>query len=225
MTKSNKYHQLTLPKIPHYDKKTYNPYTLFDHWFYHKSRDIDWVGDVYHYWDKFIDTPIKNVTQGVTNLYKYFGVIWKNREWDSKFTYDLLQRKIEIQREYLINRNSFQSTDIRNRDMTLILNLIERTKNEYYSDEPFDYYDLKIEFIELDETYEGKKVSRMESEYSNERYDEYLVKYPRISKIVKEQHPDKNDHDLCMEVGFQLQQKCNRILHKLLEEKLIEFWD
>lgn len=220
-----KYNPLIIPSKSIHDRKTYNPYTLFDHWFYNKARDHDWVENIYHYWDKFIDTPVSNITQGMKNLYNYFWVIWKNREWDGVFTYDLLQRKIELQRKYLINRNSFQSTNTRNRDMTLILNLIERCKNDYYSYEPFDYYDLNINFIELDETYEGKKLSRMESEYSNERYDEYLKKYPRTAKLFIEKYPDKNDHDLCMEIGFHLQQKCNRLLHKLLQEKLMDFWD
>jgi hypothetical protein len=219
----NKYKQLTLPKKSYHNRKIYNPYTLFDHWFYKKSKDIDWVDNIYHYWDKFIDTPINNVTQGITNLYKYFRVIWKNREWDYVFTYELLQRKIEVQREYLINRNSFTSTDIRNRDMTLILNLLERTKTDYYSDEPFDYYDLNINFVKVENS--KQELYTMESKYSNERYNEYLEKYPRTVKLVKEKYTEKNDHDLCMEVGHHLQQKCNRILHKLLEEKLEGFWD
>jgi hypothetical protein len=219
----NKYKPLTLPKKSYHNRKIYNPYTLFDHWFYKKSKDIDWVDNIYHYWDRFIDTPINNVTQGITNLYNYFWVIWKNREWDGVFTYELLQRKIEIQRKYLINRNSFVSTEQTNRDMTLILNLLNRVRNEYYADEYFDYYDLKVNFIRTEDTHQ--ELYTMDSEYSNERYDEYLSKYPRTVKLIKTQHPELTDHELCMSVGQHLQEKCHRILHKLLEEKLEGFWD
>jgi hypothetical protein len=215
--------KLPIPHKPHYDRKTYNPYTLFDHWLYRLSNKYEFVSSIYRVWNKFIDTPIKNISYGIENLYNYFWVIWRNREWDGAFTYELLQRKIEIQRKYLINRNSFVSTEQTNRDMTLILNLLNRVQNEYYADEYFDYYDLKLDFVRTEDTHQ--ELYTIESEYSNERYDEYLSKYPRTVKLVKSQYPELTDHDLCGRVGQHLQEKCHRILHRMLEDKLMGFWD
>ena len=73
------------------------------------------------------------------NLIKWAPIIWHDRDWDGAFTMTILQKKIEMQRKYLVERSAFLSINQTNRDMTNALNLIERLQHDYYDMEYLDY--------------------------------------------------------------------------------------
>ena len=43
----------------------------------------------------------KDIKQGFKNLWKWLPVIWKDRDWDTHFIYELLKKKLEINIIYL----------------------------------------------------------------------------------------------------------------------------
>jgi hypothetical protein len=93
-----KYTKLTLPVDSAWDRKTWRSYTP------------SWL---------------KSFVDSTQNVIKWLPVIWKDRHWDDYYITKILQRKIELQRDYLVKAN--RHTDI-NRDnfwMTVVLNLIE----------------------------------------------------------------------------------------------------
>jgi hypothetical protein len=166
---------------------------------------------------------IRNFLTGCNNLIKWFPTIWNDRDWDGNFILKILQKKIEFQRKELVNANRHTRIESDNRDMTLALNLLERVKEEYYSLECMDYWDSEILFDDVPENSELKSI---EVNTTTERYDEYLSKYPSSVRALTKEHGEELDKQrLCLMVSNYNHKKANKLLFRVLEEKLAFWWD
>lgn len=166
---------------------------------------------------------IRNFLTSCNNLIKWFPTIWNDRDWDGNFILKILQKKIEFQRKELVNANRHTRIESDNRDMTLALNLLERVKEEYYSLECMDYWDSEIVFDDVPENPELKSI---EVNTTTERYDEYLSKYPSSVRALTKEHGEELDKQrLCLMVSNYNHKKANKLLFRVLEEKLAFWWD
>jgi len=161
---------------------------------------------------------IRNFLTSCNNLIKWFPTIWNDRDWDGHYILKILQKKIEFQRKELVNANRHTRIESDNRDMTLALNLLERVKEEYYSLECMDYWDSEIVFDNVPENPELKSV---EVNTTAERYDEYLAKYPSSVRALTKEHGEELDKErLCLMVSNYNHKKANKLLFRILEERL-----
>jgi len=166
---------------------------------------------------------IRNFLTSCNNLIKWFPTIWYDRDWDGHFILKILQKKIEFQRKELVNANRHTRIESDNRDMTLALNLLERVKEEYYSLECMDYWDSEIVFDDVPENPELKSI---EVNTTAERYDEYLAKYPSSVRALTKEHGEELDKQrLCLMVSNYNHKKANKLLFRILEEKISYWWD
>ena len=166
---------------------------------------------------------IRNFLTSCHNLIKWFPTIWNDRDWDGHYILKILQKKIEFQRKELVNANRHTRIESDNRDMTLALNLLERVKEEYYSLECMDYWDSEIVFDDVPENPELKSI---EVNTTAERYDEYLSKYPSSVRALTKKHGEELDKErLCLMVSNYNHEKANKLLFRILEERLAFWWD
>ena len=166
---------------------------------------------------------IRNFLTSCHNLIKWFPTIWNDRDWDGHYILKILQKKIEFQRKELVNANRHTRIESDNRDMTLALNLLERVKEEYYSLECMDYWDSEIVFDDVPENPELKSI---EVNTTAERYDEYLSKYPSSVRALTKEHGEELDKQrLCLMVSNYNHTKANKLLFRVLEERLAFWWD
>lgn len=190
------YKQLPIPKDSAWDRKT-----LFGrlHW------------------------RIRYFLTGCRNLIKWAPTIYHDRDWDGNYILKILQKKIEYQREELVNANRHMRIDIDNRDMTLVLNLIERVRDEHYQMECMDYWDNDMIFEDVDGRPDLKSI---DFEEKWEKYDEYLSKYPSSVRAIIKEHGEQDDKKrLCLLVSYYNHKKANKLLFRVLEEKLAFWWD
>jgi len=169
---------------------------------------------------------IRSFLTGCHNIIKWAPTIFKDRDWDGWYIYNILQKKIEFQRKEIIYANRHTQVDRDNRDMTIALNLIERVKEEYYGGEYLDYFESKFTFepIEKDNDDDDEYFS-MEQDIISENYDEYIKKYPSSVRKVLKEKPDLNKKDLCFWVSRHNEEKANDLLHKVLKERMKGWWD
>ena len=166
---------------------------------------------------------IRNFLTSCNNLIKWFPTIWNDRDWDGHYILKILQKKIEFQRKELVNANRHTRIESDNRDMTLALNLLERVKEEYYSLECMDYWDSEIVF---DDVPENPKLKSIEVNTTTERYDDYLSKYPSSVRALTKEHGEELDKQrLCLMVSNYNHKKANKLLFRVLEERLAFWWD
>ena len=113
---------------------------------------------------------IRYFVGGIKNIFRWIPTLYKDKDWDQYHIYTILQKKIEFQRKEIVYANRSTRVWRDHRDMTIILNLLERVKDGYYESEHTDYYEMKVETIPVD----GTSLKEMKFNVLSERYDEYL---------------------------------------------------
>jgi hypothetical protein len=160
---------------------------------------------------------------GVKNIFRWIPTLYKDKDWDGWYIYNILQKKIEFQRKEIVYANRHTDVDRDNRDMTIALNLLERVKEEYYGMEDFDYSKTKFDFIPVED---NPSLKEMKMTVLSENYDEFLKKYPSsVRKVLKENGNDLEKRNLCHLVAKHNQEKARKLLFKLLEQKIERWWD
>ena len=190
-----KYQKLDIPAKSAWDKKTWKYYTPV--WF-----------------NRFIES--------LQNLIDWLPVIWKDRHWDDYYITKILQRKIELQRKYIVNANRHTSVPTDNYWMTVVLNLLKREHESFYETEQYDFIDSDL-FIN-----DGKLVEKLRNKNTNEALEKYLKKYPSTIRKVKAKFPNisfDNKKYLAMYVGLFNQKKCRDLIFEILKQKSIRWWD
>jgi len=160
---------------------------------------------------------------GVKNIFRWIPTLYKDKDWDGWYIYNILQKKIEFQRKEIVYANRHTDVDRDNRDMTIALNLLERVKEEYYGMEHLDYSETEFDFIPVEDNPNLKEIKK---NVLSENYDEFLKKYPSsVRKVLKENGKDLEKDTLCHLVARHNQEKARKLLFKLLEQKIERWWD
>jgi hypothetical protein len=171
---------------------------------------------------RFLHWRIRYFIGGCNNIIRWVPTLYKDKDWDNWFIYNILQKKIEFQRKEIIYANRHMEVDRDNRDMTIVLNLIERVKEGYYGTEYLDYSETNFRF----EPIEGdRELYSLEEDVISENYDEYLKKYPlSVRKVLKEK-TDLDKKDLCFWVAKYNEEKAHNLLFGILKERMEWWWD
>lgn len=172
----------------------------------------------------------KDFIKGIKNLWKWFPVIWKDRDWDDHYIFEVLKFKLNKQADYIGDRNIHVSAKRDAEIMRLVNRLIKLNQDEFYSMEYMDYHETKYDFIPTDKT---EKWFTMADELISERFDEYFKKYPRQYKLVMSNKLnfygkpiDLNDKKIvAMTIAHSNQERCHKLIFKLLEENIRRWWD
>ena len=165
---------------------------------------------------------IRYLIDGIKNIIRWMPTMYHDRDWDQWHIYNVLQKKIEFQRKELINANRHTDINRDNRDMTIVLNLIERVNESFYGVEYLDYSESKFRFepIEGDDEY-----YTMEQDVISENYDEYIKKYQSSVRKVLKEKPDLDKKDLCFWVARHNEERAHDLLHRILKERIRYWWD
>jgi hypothetical protein len=178
------------------------------------SRDVIW---------RRLHWRIRYFITGVKNIFRWTPTLYKDKDWDSWYIYNILQKKIEFQRKEIVNANRHSEVHRDNRDMTIVLNLLERVKDDYYGMEHVDYSKTEFDFIPVEG---NSNLKEMKITVLSENYDEFLKKYPSsVRKVLKEKGNDLEKDVLCVYVGSYNQERARKLLFKILEQKIEKWWD
>jgi len=172
-------------------------------------------------WRK-LNWRIRYFFTGIKNIIRWIPTLYHDRDWDDYHIFTILQKKIEHQREEITYANRHTQVDRDNRDMTIVLNLIERVKKEFYNTEYLDYEESEYNFIPV----EGDpNLNSLDIDVKTEQYDEFLKKYSSSVRSVTKEKGELNKRDLCFYVSIHNQQKAHNLLFKILKERMRWWWD
>lgn len=123
----------------------------------------------------------KKIKRGIQNLIYWFPIIWKDRNWDSHYIFDILKHKLKAQAKYIGDRDWHTRAQQDARRMRLCVSLIEKVQEEAYAMEYMDYGKDRVWFTPCEDR-EGS--SLYNSEVVNENFNDYFKKYPLVYKRV-----------------------------------------
>lgn len=89
----------------------------------------------------------KTVWAGIKNLWKWFPIIWKDRDWDYYYIFQVLKFKLEKQAKHLGKRNWHESSKRDAEIMMTCVRLINKLQNEEYFEAYYDSKPMNNEMI------------------------------------------------------------------------------
>lgn len=166
----------------------------------------------------------RDFIKGIKNLWKWFPVVWKDRDWDDHYIWEMLIFKIKNQAKYIGDRD-FHTRAKRDAEiMMTCVRLMEKVKNEDYHMEYMDYCEDEFNFVESD----TPGYSQLEITEISENFDEYFKKRPSAyRKVMKDGGMFGNDtkKHIAMSMGRLQHEKARKILFTLLERNIESWWD
>ena len=89
----------------------------------------------------------KTVWAGIKNLWKWFPIILKDRDWDYYYIFQVLKFKLEKQAKHLGKRNWHESSKRDAEIMMTCVRLINKLQNEEYFEAYYDSKPMNNEMI------------------------------------------------------------------------------
>ena len=167
--------------------------------------------------------------QGIKNLIYWFPIIWKDRNWDSHYIFDIMKHKLSAQADYIGGRDLHTQAQENARKMKLCVKLMGLIQEEFYSSEYSDYHKTKHWFEDVPEQ---PNVSSWESRLLEENFDDYFKKYPLIYKrvlngegVFGREGREDDKQIIAMNIGYINHVRARKLLFKIMEENIEGWWD
>jgi hypothetical protein len=205
---------------------------IFDQWAEERAkkpwiiRKLEWIP---LWWDHEGKYYHKTFKTGVKNLIYWFPIIWKDRNWDSHYIFEIMMHKIKAQSKYIGERDIHTRAQRDAEIMMTCVRLMKRIDDEFYSSEYSDYHKTKhwFEPVPGDE-----RLSSWESRILEENFDEYFAKYPLIYKRVLDgegvfgrEGREDDKQIIAMNIGHINHERARKLLFKLMEQNIERWWD
>jgi len=167
---------------------------------------------------------------GVKNIIYWLPIIWKDRNWDHRYIYTMLQHKLKAQSKYIGDRGIHVSSERDAEIMMTCVRLIDKVSEEFYGSEYQDYHKNKHWFTPSDK--EG--FSEWNSRTLEENFDDYFAKYPLTYKRVMNGEGlftlDGTDSEdikqrVAMNIGHINEKRAHDLLFKIMNENINKWWD
>ena len=172
----------------------------------------------------------KYFKQGVKNLWYWFPVIWKDRNWDGHYIFEIIQHKLEGQANYIGERDLHTRAQLDAKRMRLCISLIKKVQEEDYAMEYMDYAKDRVWFTDCEDR-PGSSLYNSEEVW--EKYDEYFAKYPLVYKRVLKGEGvftlDGRDESsikrvIAQNIAHLNHDRARKLLFKIMEENIEGWW-
>lgn len=166
----------------------------------------------------------RNFIVGILNLFKWGPVIWKDRDWDDSFFFDILKFKISNMAKFHGSKMPYLGSERNVEIMNTTVRLIDKFQTEHYRHEYLNYIDDDYSFdkIEGSDCYEMKIVNLRDD------LDEYFTKYPLLkNRAMKHSYYQKNPSaaSLGISMGIVQHEKAKRLIFELLNRNIEKWWE
>ena len=189
--------------------------TEYNEWYWKVYRWIKW--DLKHF-------P-RDVKKGFINLYKWFPIVWKDRDWDDHFIFEALKFKLKNTANYFEEKQRFVGWEDEVKYIRICEKLIKRIQDDYYQTEYMDYVNMEFDLIPISNTdrFEYK------STVTENNLNKYFALYPKTKKKTLSSDKYKayvsTDTGLALAMGIERHLKARKLLFKIMEEKIEGWWD
>lgn len=190
------------------------------------------------YWTK-IGYKLRGFFTSVGNLIKWFPVIWKDRDWDDHYIFEVFKFKLEKQAKYTKEKGFHTNSDLDAKRMMLCVKLMKKVQEDFYTMEYMDYEEKDFFFVPTGEGIEdGEGGYYMETRLKKENLNDFFKKYPLVYKKIitnKKYHIFKMDNEdltsyevksrIALNIGRYNHERARKLLFKILSENIERWWN
>lgn len=186
---------------------------------------------IYLWWEHDGKYYHKYFKQGVKNIWYWFPVIWKDRDWDGHYIYEVMKHKLKAQAKYIGDRDFHTRAQIDAKRMRICVKLINICQEGTYDSEYMDYAKDRVWFTPVEDR-PGNSLYNSETIWEN--YDEYFKKYPLIyKKVLKGEGPftlhGRDEADIKRVIAMNIchinQQRAQDLLFKIINKNINSWWN
>jgi hypothetical protein len=183
----------------------------------------DWL------WDN-IGWKIRFFYKSIKNLIRWFPIIWKDKDWDDHFIWEILKTKLKHQAEYIGTKDRHTQSKYDSERMIWCVRLIQKIQDEFYSGEYMDYHVSNYNWLDIEDNPDHKELEIIEV---SENYDDYFAKHKAaVRKILSnkelqvfELNNDNYKQRLAMNLGYYNEKRIQDLLFKLLNRDIKDWWE
>ncbi len=189
-------------------------------------RKLRWIPIWWSNEGKYMHLEFK---RGIKNLIYWAPIIWKDRNWDSHYIFEIMMHKIKAQSKYIGERDIHTRAKRDAEIMMTCVRLMKLVQDEHYSGEYSDYHKTKHWFEDVPNK---PGYSSWESRLMEENFDDYFKKYPLIYKrvlngegVFGREGREDDKQIIAMNIGHINHERARKLLFKLMEENIERWWD
>lgn len=189
-------------------------------------RKLEWIPTWWDHEGRYIHREIKT---GIKSILYWLPVVWKDRNWDHRYIFGILEHKLKAQSKYIGSRDIHTRAKRDAEVMMTCVRLLERVGEEYYSSEYTDYHKTKHWFEDVPDK---PGYSSWESRLLEENFDEYFKKYPLIYKrvlngegVFGREGREDDKQVIAMNIGHINHDRARKLLFKIMEQNIERWWD
>ena len=188
-------------------------------------KKLNYIRLWWHHDGKYLGKTFKS---GIKNIAYWLPIIWKDRNWDSHYIFDILSHKLKAQSKYIGDRDIHTRAKRDAEVMLTCVRLIDKVQEEFYAMEYMDYEKTKHWFEDVPDS---PGYSSWESRQLEENFDDYFKKYPLIHKRVlngegwlKIEDPNEK-HRIASNIAHINHERARKLLFKIMEQNIEKWWD
>jgi hypothetical protein len=183
----------------------------------------------------------KDLQYGIQNLIRWFSIIWKQRDWDSAYMYDMMIHKLELQAKHTAKYGHHENSDTDAEKMFMTARLMKKVRDEFYQLEYADYHKTKFEFLDvaeedMPEEFKGQKLYELDTTELSETFSIYFTKYRRMyEKVMSMDYEELIFKDIfqdgrlqknvvAMNIAHMNHARAKKLLFKILESEMPGWW-
>ena len=205
---------------------------IFDEWSDERSkkpwiiRKLEFIPLWWNHEGRYLH---KEVRTGIRNIWYWLPIIWKDRNWDSHYIFEIMMHKLKAQSKYIGGRGIHLRAERDAEVMMTCVKLMKLIQDDFYSSEYSDYHKTKHWFEDVP----GKEgYSSWESKLLEENFDDYFKKYPLIYKrvlngegVFRREGREEDKQVIAMNISHINHDRARKLLFKIMEENIERWWD
>jgi len=205
---------------------------IFDQWREEREshswlrKKLDFISLWWHHNGRYLHLNFK---RGVQNLWYWLPIIWKDRNWDSHYIFEIMMHKLKAQSKYIGERDIHVRAKRDAEVMMTCVRLMKLVQDEFYSSEYMDYHKTKHWFEDVPDK---PSYSSWESKLMEETFDDYFAKYPLIHKrvmggegVFKREGREDDKQIIAMNIAHINHDRARKLLFKIMEQHIERWWD
>lgn len=186
----------------------------YNQWYWKVYRWFKWDAKHFH----------RDVAQGFKNLWRWFPIIWKDRDWDDHYIFEPLKFKLKNTANYFEKNQRFVGWEKEVKYIRICEKLISRIQNDYYQMEYQDYYDFDMSTVPTEDG-----MYQVVFDVKRDNTEQFIKKYPHALREAKKdpkfESYFKEGRNGYLAVGVVRHNKARKLLFKILEQRIEHWWD
>ena len=166
--------------------------------------------------------------RGVKNIIYWVPIIWRDRNWDSHYIFEILKHKLILQSNYISKNDRHTLAQYDAKNMRLCVKLIKLVQDDFYKSEYSDYHKSKHWFSPIENSDLLTWESRLLEENFNDYFDKYPLIYKRVLKgegVFKREGREEDKQIIAMNMSVINQARAHKLLFKIMEKNILKWWD